>query len=145
MKKLWVVALLGALIGAGLVQAIHTVRDRQRASDRLFEQRLRCKDLAEAYVNKESNKSDVLETAVGLERVDFSSSRNSCIASTFGGEYSRSRTVLDYQVVDVISQEILYSGSCNNTDQRASTFCGGGKNMKLMEERDKVFEETVKR
>jgi hypothetical protein len=73
-RKLWLCVVVGALLGAAGVQAAYEIRDRN--SRERFEQRLRCKALADKYVK-------VRSSTVILSHVEFSRSRSSCIASTF--------------------------------------------------------------
>jgi len=124
----------GILIGAASVQGFHAMRDDRRAE--LFKQRLRCKSLAESYAKK--NTSD-FET-VFIDRNDFSTSRNSCVASDSSYTDSTAR----FDVVDVVTGEVLFSDSCVRKDATSSSFCGNGRDIKLLEQRDKEFDEAVK-
>jgi hypothetical protein len=147
--------MIGFLVGGGAVQMFHTVRDqrdrtkhdeRTKMDREIFKQRLTCKDLAEAYLKGKANESDNLVAVVAnLNRVDFSPARNSCIASTSGGRYYRNQTLLDYAVVDLMSHETLFEGSCNQTNTQASNFCGNGKDMELSAKRDKEFDAAMQR
>lgn len=114
-----------------------TARDRSRAE--IFQQRIRCRSLADAFTRRETNES----TTAFLDRVDFSVSRNSCIVSISA---ANSRTVYgtpmptrwDYTVTDLLSLEVLWSDFC--TENRD---CEGGKNIGLMQQRAAVFERAV--
>lgn len=135
-RRITVVFVLGLLVGAVFVEGIQIIRDHNRRE--IFEQRLKCKNLAEDYVKANSDNY----TSVFLDRADFSTSRNSCIAST--NEYSGSAQFTTYQVVDVVTGELLSTDFCDNHDSQSTSFCGNGRNMKLRRERDEAFDKVVK-
>jgi len=131
-----VVFVVGILVGAGTLEVFQIIREHRRRE--FFEQRLRCKKLAEEYAKSHSdNYNSVLP-----DRSDFSTSRNSCVAST--DEYSGNARFVSYQVVDVVTGELISTASCDNHDSQSPSFCGGGRNMKLMQERDAAFDKAVK-
>ena len=105
-------------------------------NDMTFQQKLRCKELAESYAKSHSDET----STVFLDRSGFSAQRNSCVAST-------SRAFLadswDYEVVDVVTGDTLYHENCSG-NQTSSTWCGNGSNIRMMQKRDKVFDEFVK-
>ncbi len=83
---------------------------------------------------------------VTLERIDFSPVRTSCVASTEEGRgFGAPHTYLDYKVVDVLSEEVLFEDTCNNNEPKAHNFCGDGKNMLMRAERDKAFDDALER
>jgi hypothetical protein len=126
--------MVGILSGAFTSEALHMVRDKHRHE--VFDERLRCKSLADAYIKANSDEHSYLM----LERVDFSPSRNSCIAT------SRGTNLQDgderYFVVDVISGERLFNRGCSG-DETSKSYCGNGRNGALKDERDKTFERAV--
>ena len=64
-----------------------------------------------------------------LDRSDFSETRNSCVSSiskTSGGRFR------DYQVIDVVTGELVSTDSCDGKDSQSSSFCGNGKQPSLM-------------
>lgn len=126
--------ILGAIIGGGGVESFHRVRDRQRHE--IFEQRLRCKQLADAYAKSNSDDS----TTVFIERIDFSSRRNSCLAAVSTAH----RNLWNYDVVDVITGETVHSGMCFEDQKYGLQWCGNGRDMKLTDERDKAFDAALR-
>lgn len=126
---------VGILIGASSTAGIYAIRSTE--TRQFFEQRLRCKELAETYAKKNSDEY----TDVILDRNDFSKSRNSCIASvdSVGGD-----RFWKFEVVDVVTGELLSTDFCDDKDSQSSTFCGNGRDVKLRSQRDRVLDDTVK-
>jgi hypothetical protein len=155
MKSLWrfaLVALLSLCIGAGLNEALHAVRNRRSKSKspeggELFQHRLRCKTVADDYIRANSDDS----SALFLERVDYSPSRHSCIAALIRWTTGKRKVqtcncfveIHDYQTVDLLSGESLYSGECLENDPQSTLFCGGGRDMRLNEERGKALDSSL--
>ncbi|HXJ89128.1 MAG TPA: hypothetical protein VMS18_20085 [Candidatus Binatia bacterium] len=155
MKKLWllvIVALVGISVGAAIDEALHAARNRKRQakvrdSNELFQHRLRCKAVADDYAKQNSDDSGTLI----LERVDFSPSRNSCIAAftrwTTGKlKLQRCNCLIeihDYLTVDLLSGETLYSDDCVENDPESKTFCGNGRDMRLGQERGDALEAAL--
>src|SRR5437868_15496676 len=142
MKRLWhfaLVALLGLCAGVALDEAWHAFRDRADAE--VFQHRLRCRTLADAYTKNNSDEYTTLD----LERIDFSPNRHSCVAAISRAMSDRRGNVWSYgyETVDIITGETLFSGSCIENNAQASTFCGNGRNMKLREKRDKELETAL--
>lgn len=127
--------IIGMLIGAGGSEGFHILLGSRRQN--AFQQKLRCKELAESYVR--SNSNDM--STVYLERSGFSTHRNSCVAAISKVFISDS---WDYEVVDVISGDTLYSGNCFRNRTSDSLWCGNGRDVQLSGERDKAFNEVVK-
>lgn len=114
-RKLWLCAVVGALVGATSLQTVHVIGDRN--SRELFGQRLRCKALADKYEKEYSNPY----YTVGIDRVEFSSSRGSCIASTdeqLGPVQKVSKDWM-YKVVDLLSGETITVLPCSGPDECA--------------------------
>jgi hypothetical protein len=65
--------------------------------------------------------------------VDYSPARNSCIAAV--DDYGK--VSQGYQVVDLISDQLIHSKSCRIDD------CGNGKNIRLAKERDSAFYQAL--
>src|SRR5579859_5434236 len=128
--KIAVSLTIGILAGAALVQIFHATHDLHRQE--LFAQKLKCKNLADNYVKTNTSSFEI----IFLDRNDFSASRNSCIASAS----VRSGGHTSFDVVDVITGEILFTGSCNEKDANSPSFCGNGKDIALMEQRDREFD-----
>lgn len=126
---------IGVVIGAGLVQTVHTLRRHPKAV--MFEMRLCCKNLAAAYAR---NPPDSSEMAV--EHAEFSPARNSCLASTFtvAGKHHE---VEKFGVVDVVSEERIFDASCNSLDPKAKVCCGNGMDMTIPSARDLAFQNAL--
>jgi hypothetical protein len=133
--KTTVVLVIGILLGSITIEAIHIIRDKHR--HQVFEERLRCKELADAYLKAETEE----DSYTTLDRVDFSPSRNSCIVATRQLTYRHWSERFD--VVDVISGEALFHGRCNGDDPASKSYCGNGGNVSLRNQRDKSFEKAV--
>jgi len=155
MKKLWlfvIVALVGICVGAAIDEALHAARNRKsqakdRDSNELFQHRLRCKAVADDYARANSDDSSTLF----LERVDFSPSRHSCIASFTRWTTGKRKLqrcncfveIHDYEAVDLLSGETLSSGECVENDPDSTLFCGNGRDMRLDAERSKALESAL--
>jgi hypothetical protein len=139
MKLHFALIALGLCAGVAFDEAWHTVQPRANAE--VFQQRLRCRTLADAYAKKNSDDYSTLE----LERVDFSPTRQSCVASISRAMNDGRGTIrsYDYETVDIMTGETLFSDSCIENDAKAATFCGNGRDMKLREKRDKALETVV--
>jgi hypothetical protein len=140
--KLWhfaLVALLGFCAGAASDEAWHAVQNRNNAE--VFGQRVRCSTLADAYAKK--NSAD--DISLYVEHVDFSSTRRSCVAAITRALSNKQGdiAIYYYDTVDIVTAESLFSGSCIENNAEASTFCGNGRNMKLIQERDKALETAL--
>lgn len=118
-KKLWLWATVGALSGAAAVQTAHVINDRNTRE--VFDQRLRCKSLADKYVKGRHS------GIVIVSRVEYSRSRGSCIASTFeqfgldtvaeaqlGLKPSAEHTYM-FNVVDLLTGEDLVNRTCTTS------------------------------
>ena len=125
---------IGAVVGVGGTETFHIIRDRHRRD--FFEQRIRCKQLAEDYVKKNSDDY----TTVFLDRTDFSVRRNSCVAATSTAR----RGLWNYDVIDVATGDNLYGDYCQDDHPTSKTWCGNGRNISLGDKRDKAFDEAVK-
>jgi hypothetical protein len=147
MKRLWpfvLVALISLCLGAALDEAMRTVRNRQsrardRDGDEVFQQRVRCKSLADDFVKKSSDDS----TTLFLERVEFSSARHSCIGAFMRVLAGKRGTVYSYEAIDILTGEALYSGTCVGNDANSRIFCGNGRDMELTGERNKTFADAL--
>jgi hypothetical protein len=134
-RKTTIVLVIGILLGSIAVEAIHIIRDKHRHE--VFEERLRCKGLADAYLKAETEE----DSYTTLDRVDFSPSRNTCIVATRQLIYRHWSE--RFAVVDVISGESLFHGWCTGDDATSKSYCGNGGNVRLKSERDKVFDKAI--
>lgn len=143
--KFTLVVLVSLSVGAGLDEALHVTRDRKartanQVSNEAFRQRLECKRLADDYV--QNNSDD--HTRLLLDRVDFSPSRHSCIVALSRTSSGHGITLYGYDTVDILTAETLFSGECNENDPNSRIFCGNGRDMQLIERRDKTLEAALK-
>jgi hypothetical protein len=110
-----------------------------RSNDEVFQQRLRCKSVADDYLKKNSGD----ESTLFLERVDFSPSRHSCVAAFTRWTTGKKGEIHDYETVDILSGEILFIKGCIENNPKVTTFCGNGRDVQLNQERDKALETAL--
>lgn len=133
--KLVAIALgAGVLIGGASVETFHRARDRQRRE--VFAQRLRCKSLAEDFAKNHTSSY----LTMFVQRSDYSLARNTCIAS----DSMLTETQNTFDVVDVITGEVLSTSHCERKEPTSSSFCGNGKDIALTARQTKAFEEALK-
>ncbi len=140
MKKLWsfvLVALVSLCVGAGLDEVVHKTRDRDNAET--FEQRLRCRSLADAYEKKESDAA----ANVFVDKVDFSRAKRSCIATVTRASGNAQGTVWFFQTLDLVTGDSLYSEWCSENNPDSHYSCGNGRNIDLRRNRDKALEAAL--
>jgi len=125
----------GALLGAGLVQAIHSLHAHPQKAT--FEVRLCCKNLAAAYAKISRDSGETV-----IERIDFSPGRSSCLDSTLTLAGKR-HEVEEFGVVDVVSEERIFEASCNSTDPKSKVFCGNGMDTTIRKQRDAAFQNAL--
>lgn len=117
-KKRWgpiLVALVGLCVGTGLDEALRLARNRNlktRHQDisEAFQRRVRCREFANDFVKKSSDDN----TALFLERIDFSPARDSCIAAVSRAISGKRGTLWSYETIDILTDETLLSGGCND-------------------------------
>lgn len=124
--RLFIVALCGLVLGVAVGVGGSAIYYRRSAA--LFANRLRCRTLAEEYIAKADEQPF-------LKQVDFSQSRNSCVASTFTFHAGFSK----YEVVDIVSNERLFKESCDFSGGK----CGDGVNVKLIKATQEAFRQAV--
>ena len=124
--------------GQGMAQQIEE-RLAQEAKDRLdkeiFERKLRCKTLADAYL-----KERAIQPGVFAMNIDFSPFRRSCIVAV--RDVSNPR-VEQYEVVDLLSRERIWSETCVVEYSEYVNWCGKGKNIVLGRQMAKEFETAL--
>src|ERR1035438_7070438 len=87
-RKITIMALIaGIVLGAAATEGFNVYRQsqgsyRQSHDNQIFQERLRCKAAADAYVKENTalNDNSVTGRSVTLEKVDYSPARNSCVA-----------------------------------------------------------------
>ncbi len=80
-RKITIMALMGGVVlGAAATAGFNVYR--QTHDSQIFQERVRCKAAADAYVKVNTDLNDNSETGrnVSLYKVDYSPARNSCIA-----------------------------------------------------------------
>jgi hypothetical protein len=129
-----VVFLVGAVAGA-LAVGIYNHLSARNAQE-TFEQHLRCRQLADEYVRKESDDTDT----VFLRAVDYSRDSASCIASFETWEHiSNTYTVLRWQVVNLLTADEIYGASCHE-----QTDCGDGNNIRIATSAQSAFDDAIR-
>jgi hypothetical protein len=119
-RKITIMALIaGIVLGAAATEGFNIYR--QSHDSRIFQERLRCKAVADAYVKenstdfKEDDSTAQSWVTVTLDKVDYSPARNSCVAE-LETTYSSQRVALanfeDLSVRDLLSGETLFSSRC---------------------------------
>jgi hypothetical protein len=121
-RKITIIALTGGIvIGAAATEGFNVYR--QSHDSQIFQERLRCKAMADEYVKKKSDKdctddsarSDGITMCLDLipGQVDYSPARNSCVAGVETTTVIRgSRPILTETVEDLLSGETLFSAKC---------------------------------
>jgi hypothetical protein len=129
---------VGLIIGltAGYVYPFRPGTQAREGSHTLqpsLREKLSCRELAEKFVKSRSN----ADTTMRLEMVDYSTSRRSCVAAVDSATSSGrvAIDVMDYEVIDVLTNDRLFWESCHYSKGE----CGGGKDIELIKERDRVF------
>lgn len=109
-RKITIMALIaGIVLGAAATEGFNFYR--QSHDSQIFQERLRCKAVADAYV-KEENSTDPEHVFVDLEKVDYSHARNTCVAEVEKTLYASSGYVITETVQDLLSGETLFSTAC---------------------------------
>ena len=110
--------IVGIAIGGGSVKLYDNESDIH--SRELFEQRDRCKSLADKYATEQSAGN---QQAVSLRMVDFSMVSNSCVGA-FDMYESDERT---WELVDLLTGKETYIGYCSeNKNLWRRQRCGAG-------------------
>ena len=112
--KITTMALIaGIVLGAAATEGFNVYR--QSHDSQIFQERLRCKAAADAYV-KEEHSTDPEHVFVTLEKVDYSPARNSCVAEVerdFIAEHAHFEVL---NVQDLLSGETLFAANCPKTE-----------------------------
>jgi predicted negative regulator of RcsB-dependent stress response len=96
-RKITMMALIGGVVlGAAATEGFSVYRQsqdsyRQSQASQIFQQRVHCKAVADAYVKENTDLRDNTETgtSVTLDKVDYSPARNSCVAEVETTTYFR--------------------------------------------------------
>ena len=122
-RKITIMALIGGVVlGAAATEGFNVYRQsqdsyRQSHDSQIFQERLRCKTAADAYIKEKSTDFKEDPTAhsgvsVTLDKVDYSPARNSCVAEL---ETAYIPSPLAFKSVqDLLSGETLTSVKCDD-------------------------------
>jgi hypothetical protein len=103
----------GIVIGAAATEGFNVYR--QSHDSQIFQERLRCKAVADAYVKENStdkNSTEPRGVFLTLDNVDYSPARNSCVAELETVSYYRGGVLTIENVEDLLSGEILFAINC---------------------------------
>jgi hypothetical protein len=128
MKGRSLAGLVGLILGVAIGLGAAAIYNRKSAA--LFANRVHCRTIAEGYITKSVS-------SPMLDKVDFSPARNSCVAAM----QSHYLGFWNYEVADVVSNETLFTESCNYDAGK----CGGGVDMKFLKEREEAFNKALGR
>lgn len=127
-----VAATCGAILGGGGVEVYH--RSRLKNSTEFFGQRLKCNSLGREWQRAKSTEDRI--SGYNVDRIDFSVGRNSCIAEVEAEFADSTKSV---QVVDLGTNETLYSAYCNARDE-----CGAnGGYAAVLKKEEGVFDQAL--
>ena len=123
-RKITIMAVIaGIVLGVTATEGFNVYR--QSHNNRIFQERLRCKAVADAYVKENStdSKEDPFAKSwvtVTLDKVDYSPARNSCVAE-LDTTYWYAPTLLErLSVQDLLSGESLFFANSTDEDFHAS-------------------------
>ena len=119
-RKITIMALMaGIVLGVAAIEGFNIYRQthdtyRQTHDSQIFQERLRCKAVADAYVKENTvlNDNSVTGRSVTLDKVDYSPARNSCVAELEETTYFRGGALVYQSVRDLLSGETLFSVNC---------------------------------
>ena len=120
-RKITVMALIaGILLGAAATEGFNVYR--QSHDSQIFQQRVRCKAIADAYVKAnstdvEANPDATSGVSVTLDKVDYSPARNSCVAELETAYVAPRVAIVSDSVQDLLSGETLFSAHCRGECQ----------------------------
>jgi hypothetical protein len=123
----------GFAVGGGSVEYIHQRNDQQ--SKQAFDQKLRCKALADAYIRTQNKDETALSN---IDEVGYSQSTNTCFAAVHEYETFGQATWVEYSLIDLTSGKIDSIGSCDENRD-----CGNGRDMKLSSELSDDFKQAI--
>jgi hypothetical protein len=124
--------IVGLLLGGGTVEYGHRSFDQH--SKQAFEQKLRCKSLADQYIREHSD--DPHGTALG--QVDYSSSNNTCFATVT--TYTRYGNAVwkGWELVDLVSGKVESMGTCSEAYD-----CADGRDLRYSQNMDIAFKNAI--
>ncbi len=115
------VLIAGMVLGAAATEGFNVYR--QSHDSQIFQERARCKAVADAYVKENSTYGKESSTypdgdphgpLMTLDKVDYSPARNSCVAE-FETVFIAGSVAFEYEnVQDLLSGETLFSAKCTD-------------------------------
>jgi hypothetical protein len=134
-----VVFFVGLAVGGGAVESYHVVHDKTTAE--VFSRRLRCDELANEFVKKESSDTE----SVSLELMGYSTASNSCVGYlTDGNQRFPNHIEREWRVVDLLSHEVFYSDWCRVEKADPERYwCGDGRDMTLGRRGEAAFRQAM--
>ncbi|MGO9274049.1 MAG: hypothetical protein ACLQOO_28065 [Terriglobia bacterium] len=113
-RKITTMAVIaGIVLGAAATEGFNVYR--QSRDSQIFQERLRCKAVADAYVKEnitDKNSTEPIKIYWELDKVDYGPGRNSCVAELESNYYSPGEVSHVENVKDLLSGETLFSVSC---------------------------------
>jgi len=108
---------IGIVLGAATTEGFNVYR--RDHNSRIFQERVHCKAVADAYVkanstNSQSSTDDSTFVSVTLDRVDYSPARNSCVSELETAYVARRVDITVESVQDLLSGETLFSSKCTD-------------------------------
>jgi len=108
-RKITILALIaGILLGAAATESFNVYR--QSHDSQSFQERLRCKAVADAYVKEDP--AAKIGFIVTLDKVDYSPARKTCVAEVEATDWGPLNVLVIYSVRDLLSGESLFSARC---------------------------------
>ena len=114
-KRIWLIGILsvvsGILLGGTAVEIYHRTSQAQKKES--FNQRMRCNSLGKKYAESQSSSFGRASNVYVLDLVDYSESRNSCLAElTHQLSVPGSKDWSIVEIVDLTTQESLKLEPC---------------------------------
>lgn len=116
----------GIVLGAVAAEGFNVYR--QSHDSRIFQERVHCKAVADAYVKANStdvkaSPTDTTFVSVTLDKADYSPARNSCVAELEAAYVAPPASTVFESVQDLLSGETLFSVRCTgDCEVEKSTF-----------------------
>jgi hypothetical protein len=114
----------GIVLGAAATEGFNVYR--QSHDSQIFQERLRCKAVADAYVKENStdkNSTEPRGVFLTLDKVDYSPARDSCVADLESVHYNPYGVLRTEMVEDLLSGETLFSLNCTEDCEMLQPLC----------------------
>jgi hypothetical protein len=142
-RRDWIIAmvvfLVGLTVGGEGVGGYYRFHEKRTAE--VFSRRFQCNGLASRYTKKESSDTQ----AVYPQMVGYSTVSNSCVAYFQVREYYGPRAKFrEWRVIDLLSDEELYTGECDDgSPPYADVECGNGNNVMFSRRSEVAFHQAI--